>query len=168
MTTFTFQAYVENFNTNLWKFHFKIPLDIANTYIEKKSKRLLVTINGELTIQAGIMSAGENVYFINLNKKIRDQLKLNEGTRIDIVLNQDDSIYGMEMPEALEEVLNSDLEAKTCFDQLTPGKKRNLLYLINQTKSEEIAIRKSLIIAEHLKKFEGVIHFKELYNELKG
>jgi hypothetical protein len=40
------------------------------------------------------MPAGNEVFFILVNKKIRDQLKLKEGSKVNVNLEKDKSEYG--------------------------------------------------------------------------
>ncbi|MEO5907527.1 MAG: DUF1905 domain-containing protein, partial [Saprospiraceae bacterium] len=74
-----FSARLENFNTRLWTFHIKVPKSIALHFLDQGDKRVVATLNDKLTFQCAIMPAGDGVHFINLNKKIRDQLQLIEG-----------------------------------------------------------------------------------------
>lgn len=168
MDEFCFTAIVENFNSNLWKYHFKLPEQIATSLRSRNIRRVWVNLNDQCSIQAGIMASGNESYFINLNQKLRNKLGIAEGSQVKVRLWEDSSEYGMPMPETLNAVLQGDKDANTHFMLLTPGKKRNLIYIINQVKSEEKAICKSIIVAEHLKRFDGKINFKALYDELKG
>ena len=71
------------------------------------------------------------------------------------------------MPEEMAEVLESDPEGDELFHALTPGKQRNLLYIIGKVKSSELRIHKALVVVEHLKTQGGKINFSQLYDELK-
>jgi hypothetical protein len=161
-----FRARLENFHTKLWTYHIKVPKTIARHFIEQGDKRVVATLNGSLSFQCAIMPAGEGVHFINLNKKIRDQLKLKEGTMITVSLEKDNSEYGLPFPEELKELLEQDPKGHQLFHALTPGKQRNMIYAVNQVKSAELRIHRSLVLVEHLKKNNGKILFRELYEEL--
>lgn len=82
-------------------------------------------------------------------------------------MTKDTSDYGMPMPDELNEVLAQDYQAYEYFHALTPGKQRNLIYVINKIKSSEIKIRKSLVIADHLIANTGKLDFKMLYEALR-
>jgi uncharacterized protein YdeI (YjbR/CyaY-like superfamily) len=114
------------------------------------------------------MPAGDGVFFININKKIRDQLKLKEGSSVIVVLKKDNSTYGLPFPEELKEVLNQDKEGNKLFHQLTPGKQRNIIYGVSQLKNTDGRIQRALIMIDHLKRNEGKIDFKKLFQELKA
>lgn len=163
-----FNAKLENFNTRLWSYHIKVPQAIARHYLELGDKRVVCTLNRKLTIQCAIMAAGDGVYFINLNKKVRDELGLKEGSKVDVELKKDDSEFGMTFPEELEEVMEQDAVGKKWFYQLTPGKQRNLIHIVNSVKNPDLRIGRSMVIMEHLKGNQGKIDFRQLNQALRG
>jgi hypothetical protein len=161
-----FTATLENFNTRLWSYHIKVPPGVVKSFLAG-DKRVVCTLNGVLEIQCAIMPAGEDTWFINLNKKVRDQLKLKEGSKVNVVLVKDESEFGMPFPDELREWLDQDPEGKTLFNQLTPGRQRNIIYVVNQIKDSDLRIRRSMIMIDHLKNNNGKIDFKKLNAELK-
>jgi bifunctional DNA-binding transcriptional regulator/antitoxin component of YhaV-PrlF toxin-antitoxin module len=165
----TFQATIEQFNdTRLWSHHFKIEPAIARKFIEGKNRRVLCSINGEEAFQCAIMRGANDLYFINVNKEIRNKLGLLEGEMVKVKLEKDQSEFGLPFPEAFQEVLDSDPEARKYFDSLTAGRKRNLLYIVNKPKSVDKQIEKSLVIAQHFKKMNGKIDFKLLNEDFRN
>ena len=158
---------LDNFNTRLWSYHIKVPLDIAEKFIDGKDKRVLCSINGGEAMHCGLMPAGDGVYFININKEVRKKYGLELGMNCEVHLEKDHSEYGMPFPEELEAVLAEDENGKAYFDKLTPGKKRNLIYIVNKVKDSDKRIEKSIIIIEHLKHFSGKIEFRILNDALK-
>jgi hypothetical protein len=76
-----FTAKLENFNTRLWTWHIKVPKAVAKHFLDMGDKRVICHLNDQFQFQCAIMAAGEGVFFINLNKKIRDQLGLKEGSQ---------------------------------------------------------------------------------------
>ena len=162
-----FTAVLDNFNTRLWSYHIKVPYQIARSFLDNDHKRVIVSINGDGSHHMGIMAAGDDVYFLNMNAEIRKKHGIEVGSQVEILLKPDDSKYGMPMPEELEAVLNEDEEFSNYFDLLTPGKKRNLIYIINKTKNSDKRIEKALIIGDHLSAYKGKIDFKALNASLK-
>ena len=151
----------------LWNIHIPVPNDIADQFLSTGSKRVICTIDGELTFQCAIMPLGDGGHFIMLSKEKRKKLDLMIGTEIQIKLEKDDSEYGMPLPEEFEELLLMDDEANECFQKLTKGKQRSLLYLIAKPKRSETRIKKAVVIAEYLKSTGGVLDFKELNRAFK-
>ncbi len=163
-----FKAILENFHTRLWSYHIKVPGPIAKHFIDNGDKRVVCTLNDSITFQGGLMPAGDGVYFININKKIRDQLHIKEGSQLNVSLSKDESEYGLPMPEEFKELLNQDEEGREWFEKLTPGKKRNLIYIAGQVKNVDLRIQRSMVMLEHLKSNEGKINFRALNAELKS
>ena len=161
-----FSTKLENFNTRLWTYHFKVPRDIADHFKHEGVKRVIANLNNAVTFQCAIMPAGDGVFFINVNKKIRDQLHLKEGSKLNVVLSKDESEYGLPFPDELKELLAQDSKGNELFHALTPGKQRNMIYAVNQVKNVDLRIHRSLVLIEHLKKNKGKINFRELYEEL--
>ncbi|HQW25949.1 MAG TPA: YdeI/OmpD-associated family protein, partial [Saprospiraceae bacterium] len=165
--TMEFKAIIENFNTKLWSYHLKVPNLVAKHFLDQGVKRVVCTLNKIVELQCAIMSAGDGVYFILINKKIRDQLKLKEGSKVEVQLTQDDSEFGLPFPVELEEVLAQDKAGKDYFDKLTPGKQRNIIYAAGQVKNPDLRIHRAMILVDHLKKNKGKIDFKQLNVELR-
>ena len=163
-----FNAILEKFDSELWTYHVKIPYAIARNFLDDTGQRVIASLNHGEGIHCAIMAAGDDVYFLNMNADIRKKYQLTIGSNIHIALKPDTSKYGMPMPEELEAVLEEDATFNDYFDALTPGKQRNLIYIVNKVKDSDKRIHKSIVIAEHLKRFSGKIDFKVLNAALKG
>lgn len=164
----TFTSILEDFNTQLWSFHITVPEAVGKIFVEGKDRRVVCTLNGAESFQCALMPKGDGNFFININKKLRDKLKLKLGMQVEVSLKKDDSPYGLPMPEEFQELLQLDEEGDRLFHALTPGKQRNLLYIIGSAKSSEKRIARSLAIVDHLKAQGGKIDFKQLQQDLKA
>ncbi|QYO66501.1 DUF1905 domain-containing protein [Leptolyngbya sp. 7M] len=133
---------------------------------EGNSRRVICTIKGGESFPCALMPWGD-IFYIMVNKQRRAALGLEVGQMVDIVLEKDESKYGMPMPEELQEVLNQDSEGETMFEKLTPGKKRSMMYFIGKIKDIDRRIHTSLIFVEHIKRNNGKIIQEELSEELK-
>ena len=153
---------LENFNSDLWSYHFKIDAAIADAYIEGNQRRVICTINELISFPCGLMPNKDGGYFINLNKEIRTKLNLKLGDAFNYSLAKDDSKYGLPIPEEMEELLSIDDEASKYFHALTPGKQRSLLYLIGKPKTSSTRLNKALAITDYLKEYKGKLDFKIL------
>lgn len=131
-----------------------------------KSRRVVCTLNGEVTFQAGLMHYHGD-FFISVNKPTRTKLGVEAGDLVDVELKADESKYGLPMPEEFREVLDQDPEGDRLFHALTAGKQRSLLYYLGKTGDVDKRIQYGLIVVEHLKKNDGRIDGKKLYEELK-
>lgn len=151
-------------NNKLWSYYIPISDEIAQKYIEGKDRRVICTLNDKESIHCALMPSPRG-YFILINRNVKKKLGLHLGESVQLEIEKDRSKYGMPMSEEFEACLNEEPKALSYFEALTPGKQRNLIHLVNQVKSSEIKIRRSLAIVEHLITEKGEIEFKRL-NEL--
>jgi hypothetical protein len=161
----SFTAQLGRFNSNLWHFHIMVPDNVSKKFLEDGNKRVVCTLNGKIEFQCALMPAGDGAYFINLNQKIRDTLNLKIGSEVEVSLVNDESQYGLPMPEEFNELLRMDDEGNALFHALTPGKQRTLLHIIGTPKNADSRIRRAICVVNHLKDTRGKINYKIL-NEL--
>ena len=131
-----------------------------------KFRRVLCSINGSEPFHCALLPSGKEFYIV-VNKKRREQLGIIAGDRVEVLLERDDSKYGLPMPEEIQEVLNQDPEGDRLFHDLTPGKQRSMIYWLTRTKDIDRRIHEALIFLEHLKNNDGRIDSKKLQQEMK-
>lgn len=163
-----FEGVLEMYEDNLWNFHIKVPDEIINDLKKADVKRFLCQINQGEKFHTSLMPAGNDIYFIKINKELRVHHKLGLGASADIALFTDSSAYGMPLPEELGELFLHDPEGDFYFHQLTPGKQRSLLYIIGKPKTSDKRIEKSVIILDHLREFKGKLNYKMLNQDFKN
>lgn len=167
-----FTTKLDKMESPIWGFHLPVPAEIAKDFKHKNIKRVLCEVNGKLKIHSAILSSN-GYFYILINKQNIKQLGLLKDEPVSISLTEDQSKYGMPVAEELQEVFDQEPEEFSYFEQLTPGKQRNLLHLVNKVKNSDSRIRKSLAIAHHLKEVKGKLDIKLLnetikyYNQLK-
>lgn len=162
-----FETRLERFDSDLWHFHIPVPDGVAQKFLEKEQKRVICTLNGEVVFHCALMPKGDGSWFINVNKELRKKLGLKEGSVVNAELKMDDSKYGMPMPEELGELLAIDDEGSRYFHSLTPGKQRNLIYMVASPKTSDTRIKKALVIVDYLKASKGKLNFRELNEAFK-
>ena len=153
-------------NSSVYQLHFPIPIDIANQFIEGDQRRVICTINDRVKISSGLMPFKE-YWYILVNKELQKKLQLEIGDSVTLELARDESKYGMEMPVEFETVLNQDKLASEYFHLLTPGKQRNLIYIVSKVKNTDSRINKALAIIDHLLETSGKLDFKQLNVRIK-
>lgn len=159
---------MEKFDSNLWGFHFCVSAEIGNQFVtEGNDRRVICTLNDKQEFQCALMPKGDGNFFINVNKKLRDALKLAIGSQVSVLLKKDESEYGLPMPEELKELLLQDEEGDKLFHELTIGKQRTLLYIVGSVKDTGKRISRALAIINHLKATGGKIDYKELNEGLR-
>lgn len=162
-----FIAYLEKFDSNLWGYHFPVPPEVAAPFIDGNNRRVVARLNGVYEFQCALMPRGDGWFFININKKIRDQYKFQIGSEVHILLSPDNSQYGLPVPEELAELFQLDPDGSDLFHTLTPGKQRTLLYWIGQPKRTEGRIARALATIDHLRNFNGKLNYRTLYDSVK-
>ncbi len=160
-----FKSQVQVLESTIWSYSFEVPLNVVEA--NKANKRVLCSVNGHQPFHAPLLPAGKGQWFINLNKERRDAYGLSVGDTIQVEVQEDTSAYGMDFPVELTAVFEVYPEAEAFFDQLTPGKKRNLLYIVNKPKKEATRTTKAIVIAEHLIAVGGRLDFKILNQNFK-
>ena len=133
---------------------------------EGKFRRVVCAINDGESFQCALLPWGE-LFYIIVNKIKRDAIGIVAGDTVDVLLEKDQSKYGLPMPEEFREVLNQDPTGDEMFHALTAGKQRSILYQLSKPKDIDVRIHQALIIVAHLKENEGKILDKVLYQELK-
>lgn len=91
-------------------------------------------------------------YKMMFSKAKQKELDLAQGDTFKMQLFEDKTKYGVEMPEELEEVFLTDVEAFKIFETLTPGKQRSIIYGVLRFKSSQQKIDKAFIMCENLKR----------------
>ena len=114
------------------------------------------------------MSDGNGNYSILVNAATRRQYAIEIGDEIDVMIEQDTSEYGMEVPEVFYSICEEDPEGNEIFHSLTKGKQRTLLHLLRKVKSETKQVEKWLTLFDYLKSVNGQLDFKELNEAFKN
>lgn len=153
-------------NNKLWSYHIKIPDDVAEQFIDGKDRRIVCTFNDDETIHCALMPSPKG-YFILINQRIVKKMHLHLGEAVKLKIRKDTSKYGMPVAKEFETCLNDEPLALEYFEALTAGKQRNLIHLVNQVKSPDIKIRRSLAIVEHLITEKGKVNHKALNQLIK-
>lgn len=130
---------------------FPILAQDAAPLVEAGVKRVVCTVGSEHSFSCALIPDGQGDFYIYLSKRRMDLLGLAADDSVQLILEKDTSEYGMEMPPELEEVLAFDEEAKSAFDQLTPGRRRSAIHQVGSAKREETRIERALRLAENLK-----------------
>ena len=168
MNSYSFQATLQKYSNSLWKYHVKVPSHIVTSAKEGNFKRFVCTINSSEKLHTSFIPAGDDVYFIKINSQILKNLNAQLGDTLNILLEADQSKYGIPIAQEMQELLENDPEASNYFHQLTPGKQRSLLYQVNNVKSSSKKLEKGFIILEHLKEQRGKLDFKILQQDFKN
>lgn len=125
-------------------FFLRIEADIINQFKNKRHTRFLCTLENSLTFQCGLNHLGDGNFFIILSSKNLQIVNKQLGDKLNFELNEDPNPLGVDMPEVLEAVLEQDEDVKAIFENLTLGKKRNVIHQINKIKDIEKQVHKTI------------------------
>lgn len=118
----------------------------------KTPARVIAQIHKDHPWHAALKQSKNGSHYVLIGKTLMKTLGLRNGAEVELTLKEDKSAYQFDMPESLQEVLDSDPDAAEIFAELTPGNQRGLIYLVSKVKSIDIQIQKALIIADCLKR----------------
>ena len=141
-----------------------IPKDVAEAFLQPDRNRVQITatfLDRQVHFHAALQKGDQGDYRITFGKQLQKQLGVFKNDFFTIELKPDQSKYGVEIPEELEAVLLTDLEAYDRFESLTPGRQRSIIYSIRRYKSPQTRVDKSLIVCENLKR--GITDLKLLF-----
>lgn len=132
-----------------------IPIIYAEPFLSSKAGRVKVEASFDqkkVSFHAALQKDRSGNCRIIFNRKNQKSIGIYPSDYFNLQLFEDNSKYGVDMPEELEAVLISDHEAYEIFESLTSGRQRSIIYSISRYKNSQTKIDKSLIIAENLKR----------------
>lgn len=140
------------------QYHISIPEEIFNPFKETKQSRIKVNAwykKNSIEFYAAVkLDKNTGDYRMMFGKRLQKSLGVFQNDYFTIQLSKDTSKYGVDMPEELDAVFQSDIEAFQIFENLTAGKKRSIIYAISRYKGVQTRVDKALIVCNNLKKGE--------------
>lgn len=139
-----------------------LPEDVIRPFLKRNLKRVKVraTFDGKVLDFHGAIQKRHGQHYMMFGKRYQKELGIFPNDYFQLQFFEDDSKYGVEMPEELDAVLLSDYEAFKIFDSFTSGKKRGIIYMIARYKNSQTRIDKSILVCENLKR--GIRHNSDL------
>ena len=150
-----------NFKTRIYKLehlaghYIDVPAGVvkkATQHAVLGKQRFVCTVDKNMSWKCGLVSHKAGGAYILLNKKLMQMGKFNVGQQVNVSLAKDTSEYGMDVPAELKEVFKQDKVGKERFDGLVPGKRRYVIYYVNQVKSPGLRIERAVRLISNLKK----------------
>lgn len=108
----------------------------------------------------GALRLYQGNYIVSFGKRYQKELGVFPTDFFEFQLFENTTPYGVEIPETMQAVMDSDLEGFSYFEKLTDGRKRGLIYYVKRFKNEQTQVDKSLLIFENLK--QGITDPREL------
>lgn len=151
--TVTFESILERLPKKGGEFYMMVPDEVASQYVQgRKPARVRCVINGHVEFQCAIRPKAGGGFYINVATPLRQQGKLVLGQQLHVAVRKDDSEYGRDMPEELQELLAQDEEANKLFQAAKPLNQRAIIYYISSAKSVQVRIDRAIMMTDRLKK----------------
>ncbi len=151
------KTHLEIGNWNM--FCLPIPEKKAEQIIKDFGKRIICQVN-DASFHCAIQKSKKIGHYISVGKSTKKLIKAEYRDKLELIIKKDETEFKSPMPEEFEEVLKTDPPAQAAFDQLTPGKKRSLMFYVGKAKQIDTRINRALKISEKLKM--GFTDLKEM------
>lgn len=140
-----------------------IPATVVEQLGGSFSIRLWCSVNDVLKWQCGLVALGNGDAYISMNAQRLKKLRVSLGDELLVTLEKDESQYGIDVPEELNELFLQDPEGYRRFQTLVPGKQRFIIRFITDVKSSQLKIERAVTLIENLKRLPvGKEGFKEI------
>lgn len=140
-----------------------LPMEVIQPFLNLNIKRVRAIASfeeKELTFHAALQKRNGK-YYMMFGQRYQKELGIFPNDYFKLQFFEDDSKYGVDMPEELDALLLSDHEAFKIFESFTEGKKRGIIYGISRYKNTQTRIDKSILVCENLKR--GIRHNPDLF-----
>ncbi|RRB17343.1 YdeI/OmpD-associated family protein [Larkinella knui] len=146
-----FEAVIERFTHSIGGHYIGVPDDVVQHFTQKSAVRVMCRLNSTVEFHCALRPKGDGSFMISLGTPIRQQLKVRMGDTVKAAIWKDESEYGRKMPEELQELLAIDEEGNQCFQALTPGKQRSIMYYVDGAKNVQTRIDRAILMIDRLK-----------------
>ncbi|MGD1945486.1 MAG: YdeI/OmpD-associated family protein [Croceivirga sp.] len=139
-----------------------IPNNIAQPFIEAGHSRVKVkaTFTDRSITFFAALRRYHGQFTMMFSKNKQKALGLLPEDYFQLQFFEDNSKYGVDVPEEFEAVMLTDYDAYQIFESFTKGKQRGIIYMITRFKNAQKKIDKTLILCENLKR--GIRDNKDL------
>lgn len=147
-----FETILERLPKKGGEFYMMVPDEVAERFVQgRKPARVRCVINGTVHFQCAIRPKGGGGFYINVATPLRQQGKFVLGQKLHAAVRKDDSEYGRDMPEELQELLAQDEDAKRLFESAKPVNQRAIIHYIASAKSVQVRIDRAIMMTDRLK-----------------
>ena len=134
------------------EFYMIVPDEIAMQFVEgRKPARVRCLLNGKVDFQCAIRPKGGGGFYINIGTPLRQEGKFVLGQKLHAQIRKDESEFGRDVPEELQELLELDEEGKRLFYESLPSHQRAIIYYVAGAKSVQVRIDRAIMMINRLK-----------------
>jgi hypothetical protein len=128
-----------------------VPAGVVKKIGGVTKSRWICSLSSGVSWQCGLVAHKKGSAYILLNKKIMKEGALSEGSSVTVELKPDKTKFGMTVPKELSVLFSQDKEGKERFEALAPGKRRYIIYYVNQVKGPQLRIERAVRCITNLK-----------------
>jgi hypothetical protein len=114
------------------------------------NQRLLINLDGKITWQCGVLALGDGWGMITIQQSRLKKIGKTLNDQVTVSLKKDDSEFGVEVPEEIQEYWSQVPESKARFDFLSPAWKRYILNFISSAKTENKRLERTHTLMRNL------------------
>jgi len=150
MKKFKFEALIIK-HPKLNSGYIEFPFDAEKEFGKKGQIKVKAWFDGFL-YRGSLVKMGLPCYWIGINQEVRKQINKNPGDVINVVIEKDDEIRTVAIPDDLTKLLNQNTVAKQKFEKFSYSHKKEWLAWLNDAKKEETRKKRLEKIIEKLTK----------------
>lgn len=132
--------------------YLEIDYGSAQAFIKNEGTRIVLQFKQGLSYHRALQLRKDGYALVALSKDLLKKQGFEVGDKVWFSLSKDESEYGMPFSPFFKEVLAQDNAAEMEFNKLKMGRQRGLLHYIDSAKTEETKLKRSVEIAEKLKR----------------
>jgi bifunctional DNA-binding transcriptional regulator/antitoxin component of YhaV-PrlF toxin-antitoxin module len=114
----------------------EFPFESAKEFGTRKVIRVKATFDGKM-FRMSLLPHGNGTHWLYLKKEIRDAIGKTEGDSVHIIVEKDENLPGIIIPEYLQWLLENDAGMKKRFEKLPYSAKKFWTNYIDEPKSDD-------------------------------
>lgn len=117
-----------------------VPGKIVESFNAGKKPSVVITLN-KYTYRSTVAVMGGK-YLVSLSAENRKNAKVAGGDEVEIIIELDTEPRTVELPGAFKKALDKNPAPRKHYDKLAPSKKKAMVLLINDSKTEETRLKR--------------------------
>jgi hypothetical protein len=114
----------------------EFPFESAKEFGTRKAVRVKATFDGKM-FRMSLLPHGNGTHWLYLKKEIRDAIGKTEGDSVHIIVEKDENLPEIIIPEYLQWLLENDAGMKERFEKLPYSAKKFWTNYIDEPKSDD-------------------------------
>ena len=119
----------------------EFPFESAKEFGTRKAIRVKATIDGKM-FRLSLLPHGNGTHWMQLKKDIYDSIGKTEGDSVHIIVEKDENLPEIIVPEYLQWLLENEPETLKSFEKLTWSAKKFWIDYMNQPKNEDSKVER--------------------------